>query len=90
MIIEAFERAADDSVVAICNGVKHILPWSFVIDNKPQVGDMLHEIEGGFALVEAKLLNIAKEVEAVFEEPSVEAPLATVEAPLETPVEPTI
>ena len=78
MKIESFERAEDDSVVAVCNGVRHVLPWSFVIDNKPQVGDFLHEIEGLFVLAKEELIKVEEAVEA---EP---------EVPPEPPVEPTI
>jgi len=41
MIIESFERDADDQVIAVSGIHKRVLSWEFIIDNKPQVGDVL-------------------------------------------------
>lgn len=60
MIIDSFERNAEDMVVAICGDTKHLLSWEFILNNKPQVGDVLSMAEEG--------LELAKQEEVKTEE----------------------
>jgi hypothetical protein len=85
MIIDSFERNADDAVVAICGGTKYVLPWSLVIDLKPQIGDDLIDLGDVYTIVKKEDLSIA-EVAALH----IDEPATPVVDPVEVPVEPVI